>query len=457
MNIIILGAGKVGSYLTEDLADEGYDILVIDRDKEVLDKLLASNDVMGIVGDGRDPEVLLDANVGSCDLFIAITLSDDVNLIASTIAKKLGAKNIIIRLREAKYINQREIIEDITSASRIINPEMIAAKDIQRALKYSHALNVEGFFDDQAIMMELVISKDSVLAGAKIMDLNAYSYDYHTLIGIVNNKGKVVIPHGSYVLEEGEKIYIIGAKEGVDRFYKKEVVDRIEIRNVLIIGAGAISTHLTELLLDRGFEVTVVDIDRKRAELISEKFSDAIVINADGSDPDVLEEVRVESFDAMVCLTGMDEENILISLLGEKYGIEKIIAKVNRTKLLKMTGILDIDTTFTPKRVASDVINRIIRSKENARGQSITSLYRLEDDQVEVIEFAAIEHSDILNKKLKDLKIREDTLIACIKHEELDGRMEVASGESMISLGDRVLVITTNHSFQTIDDIVEQA
>ncbi|WP_311516169.1 Trk system potassium transporter TrkA [uncultured Anaerococcus sp.] len=455
MNIIILGAGKVGSYLTEDLADEGYDILVIDRDKEVLDKLLASNDVMGIVGDGRDPEVLLDANVGSCDLFIAITLSDDVNLIASTIAKKLGAKNIIIRLREAKYINQREIIEDITSASRIINPEMIAAKDIQRALKYSHALNVEGFFDDQAIMMELVISKDSVLAGAKIMDLNAYSYDYHTLIGIVNNKGKVVIPHGSYVLEEGEKIYIIGAKEGVDRFYKKEVVDRIEIRNVLIIGAGAISTHLTELLLDRGFEVTVVDIDRKRAELISEKFSDAIVINADGSDPDVLEEVRVESFDAMVCLTGMDEENILISLLGEKYGIEKIIAKVNRTKLLKMTGILDIDTTFTPKRVASDVINRIIRSKENARGQSITSLYRLEDDQVEVIEFAAIEHSDILNKKLKDLKIREDTLIACIKHEELDGRMEVASGESMISLGDRVLVITTNHSFQTIDDIVE--
>lgn len=457
MNIIILGAGKVGSYLTEDLADEGHDILVIDRDKEVLDKLLASNDVMGIVGDGRDPEVLLDANVGSCDLFIAITLSDDVNLIASTIAKKLGAKNIIIRLREAKYINQREIIEDITSASRIINPEMIAAKDIQRALKYSHALNVEGFFDDQAIMMELVISKDSVLAGAKIMDLNAYSYDYHTLIGIVNNKGKVVIPHGSYVLEEGEKIYIIGAKEGVDRFYKKEVVDRIEIRNVLIIGAGAISTHLTGLLLDRGFEVTVVDIDRKRAELISEKFSDAIVINADGSAPDVLEEVRVESFDAMVCLTGMDEENILISLLGEKYGIEKIIAKVNRTKLLKMTGILDIDTTFTQKRVASDVINRIIRSKENARGQSITSLYRLEDDQVEVIEFAAIEHSDILNKRLKDLKIREDTLIACIKHEELDGRMEVASGESMISLGDRVLVITTNHSFQTIDDIVEQA
>lgn len=455
MNIIILGAGKVGSYLTSGLAEEGHDILVIDRDKDVLDRLLASNDVMGIVGDGRDPEVLVDADVSSCDLFIAITLSDDVNLIASTIAKKLGAKNIIIRLRESQYINQKEIIEEITSASRIINPEMIAAKDIQRALKYSHALNVESFFRDQAIMMELVISEGSSLVGSKISDLNAYSAEYHTLIGIVNNNGKVYIPHGSYVLEQGEKIYIIGAKEGADRFYRKEVLDRIEIKNVLIIGAGAISTHLTELLLERGFGVTVVEIDKKKAEEISEKFSDAVVINADGSDPDVLEEVRVESFDAMVCLTGMDEENILISLLGEKYGIEKIIAKVNRTKLLKMTGILDIDTTFTPKRVAGDVINRIIRSKENARGSSITSLYRLEDDQVEVIEFAAIEHSEILNKKLKDLNIREDTLIACIKHEELDGQIEVPNGDSMISLGDRVLVITTNHTFQVIDDVLE--
>ena len=455
MNIIILGAGKVGSYLTSGLAEEGHDILVIDHDKDVLDKLLASNDVMGIVGDGRDPEVLMDADVSSCDLFIAITLSDDVNLIASTIAKKLGAKNIIIRLRESQYINQKEIIEDITSASRIINPEMIAAKDIQRALKYSHALNVESFFRDQAIMMELVISEGSSLVGSKISDLNAYSAEYHTLIGIVNNNGKVYIPHGSYVLEQGEKIYIIGAKEGADRFYKKEVLDRIEIKNVLIIGAGSISTHLTELLLERGFGVTVVEIDKKKAEEISEKFSDAVVINADGSDPDVLEEVRVENFDAMVCLTGMDEENILISLLGEKYGIEKIIAKVNRTKLLKMTGILDIDTTFTPKRVASDVINRIIRSKENARGSSITSLYRLEDDQVEVIEFAAIEHSDILNTKLRDLNIREDTLIACIKHEERDGQIEVPNGDSMISLGDRVLVITTNHTFQVIDDVLE--
>ena len=455
MKIIILGAGKVGSYLTSDLADEGHDILVIDHNKQVLDKLLASNDIMGIVGDGRDPEVLIDAGVGSCDLFIAISMSDDVNLISSTIAKKLGAKNIIIRLRDDRYLKQKEIIENITSASRIINPELIAAKDIQRTLKYSHALNVEGFFKDKALMMEILISEDSDLAGAKISELNAYSAEYHTLIGIVNNQGKADIPHGSYVLEEGEKIYVIGAKEGVDRFYRQEVLDQIKIKNVLIIGAGSISTYLTGLLLERGFNVTVVEIDKEKAEKISELYSDAVVIHADGADPDVLEQVRVETFDALVALTGIDEENILISLMAKKYGVKKIIAKVNRTKLIKMTGILDIDTTFTPKRVASDVINRIIRSKKNARGSSITSLYSLEDEQVEVIEFAAIDHSSILNKKLRDLAIRDDTLIACIKHEGKNGGIEVPNGDSTISLGDRVLVITTNGTFQTIDDILE--
>lgn len=455
MKIIILGAGKVGSYLTSDLADEGHDILVIDHNKQVLDKLLVSNDIMGIVGDGRDPEVLIDAGVGSCDLFIAISMSDDVNLISSTIAKKLGAKNIIIRLRDDRYLKQKEIIENITSASRIINPELIAAKDIQRTLKYSHALNVEGFFKDKALMMEILISEDSDLAGAKISELNAYSAEYHTLIGIVNNQGKADIPHGSYVLEEGEKIYVIGAKEGVDRFYRQEVLDQIKIKNVLIVGAGSISTYLTGLLLERGFSVTVVEIDKEKAEKISELYSDAVVIHADGADPDVLEQVRVETFDALVALTGIDEENILISLMAKKYGVKKIIAKVNRTKLIKMTGILDIDTTFTPKRVASDVINRIIRSKKNARGSSITSLYSLEDEQVEVIEFAAIDHSSILNKKLRDLAIRDDTLIACIKHEGKNGGIEVPNGDSTISLGDRVLVITTNGTFQTIDDILE--
>ncbi len=453
MKIIILGAGKVGSFVTEDLSNEGHDIIVIDKKKEVLDNLLASNDVMGLVGDGRDVEALVEAGVGDADLFIAISQSDDVNLIASIFAKNLGAKNIITRLREPRYVKHRKFIADVSHAMSIINPEYIAAKDLQRSLKYSHALNVESFFKDRAIMMELVIDEDSILDGKKISELASYSENYHTLIGIINSGGDIKIPHGDDVLKSGDKIYLFGEKDSIDNFYKNEQKDAYDIKDVLIIGAGNLSKYLVGLLLERGFKVTVVDIDRNKAEEMSEMHEGAIVISADGTSPEMLEEIRINDFDAVLALTGIDEENILIALLAQKFGLEKIIAKVNRTKLLKMTGILDIDTTFAPKMAASDVINRYARSKVNARGESISSLYRLEDEKVEVIEFKAIEHSRILDTPLKDLSIRDDSLVLAIDHGEVE--IEIPNGFSKINIGDSVIVATTNHSFKVLDDILE--
>lgn len=453
MKIIILGAGKVGSFVTEDLSNEGHDIIVIDKEKEVLGNLLASNDVMGLVGDGRDVEALVEAGVGDADLFIAISQSDDVNLIASIFAKNLGAKNIITRLREPRYVKHRKFIADVSHAMSIINPEYIAAKDLQRSLKYSHALNVESFFKDRAIMMELVIDEDSILDGKKISELASYSENYHTLIGIINSGGDIKIPHGDDVLKSGDKIYLFGEKDSIDNFYKNEQKDAYDIKDVLIIGAGNLSKYLVGLLLERGFKVTVVDVDRNKAEEMNEMHEGAIVINADGTSPEMLEEIRINDFDAVLALTGIDEENILIALLAQKFGLEKIIAKVNRTKLLKMTGILDIDTTFAPKMAASDVINRYARSKVNARGESISSLYRLEDEKVEVIEFKAIEHSRILDTPLKDLSIRDDSLVLAIDHGEVE--IEIPNGFSKINIGDSVLVATTNHSFKVLDDILE--
>ena len=453
MKIIILGAGKVGSFVTKDLSNEGHDIIVVDKDKEILENLLATEDVMGLVGDGRDVEALAEAGASDSDLFVAISQSDDVNLIASTFAKKLGAKNIITRLREPRYVKHRKFIADVTDAMYIINPEYIAAKDIQRSLKYSHALNVESFFKDRAIMMELVIDKDSALDGRRISELTSYSENYHTLIGIINSGGKVKIPHGDDILRRGDKIYLIGEKESVDSFYKHEQRGAYDIKDVLIVGASNISKYLVGLLLDRGFKVTVVEIDRNKAEDISEMYEGAVVINADGTSPEILEEIRIDRFDAILALTGIDEENILISLLAQRYGIDKVIAKVNRVKLLKMTGIIDIDTTFSPKMAASDVINRYVRSKVNARGESISSLFRFEDDEVEVIEFKAIDHSRILGTPLMDLPIREDCLVLAIDHGQME--IEIPNGMSKIGLGDSVLVATTNHGFTVLDDILE--
>lgn len=455
MNVIIVGAGKVGSYLTSKLSDEGHNILVIEKNKDVLERLLASNDVMGILGDGRDLSVLDEANVDECDAFIAMTFNDDVNLISSMIAKKKGAKSTIVRLRDPRYIKYDEFMRKTMGVDRLVNPEYYAAKEIQRTLKYTYAVNVENFLDSKVILIELEIDENSKLANKSLMDLNAEGLLGNTIIVIGEKDDQVVIPNGNHILEVGEKIYVAGPREDIDKFYKRQVDNKKSIKNVLIVGGGSIALNLSELLLKRNFNVTVLENNKERAIDFSERLPECEVINADGSDPEILDEVRIENYDAVVALTGIDEENILIFLLAKKRGIDKIIAKVNRTQLLKITGILDVDTTVTPKKSASFFVSRLLRSKENSRGESISNLFRLSDDRVEAIDFTVIENSRVTGKKLKDLNVKSNTLIVGISRQNLGGKIEVANGESTIELGDRVMVVTKNKDFKEIDDILE--
>jgi len=457
MNIIILGAGKVGSHLTNELSLQNHDILVIDHDKDVLNRLLEQNDVMALEGDGTDLSILQEANVGACDLFIALTRNDDTNLISAALAKSLGTSDIIIRLRDSRYLNHTQQIQQITGSKLIINPEYLAAKEIQRSIKYSHARNVQTFLEDRAMMFEITIGANSKLAGEKLADADSYLDQFGVLIGMVRYNGTITIPNGDFVLEAGQKIYVMGTKTDVDKFYKAEIPENIRVKDVLIIGASTLAHQLTGLLLERNFNVTVIELDREKAISIQERYGGAVVINADGSDPDILEEARINSFDSVISLTGIDEENILIALIAQRWGIDKIIAKVNRTNLLKLTGILDIDATFTPKSAASNYINRLVRSKYDAMGVStLNNLYKLEGDEVEVLEFEVSEKSRIFNQRLKDLDMKAGTLVAIIEHSEYGGKIEVATGESKIDMGDRVLVITKDKNITKIDDILER-
>lgn len=455
MDIIIVGAGKVGTYLTSKLDDEGHNILVIEKDKEVLERLLAQNDVMGILGDGRDLDVLDEANVKDCDAFIAMTFNDDVNLISSIMAKRKGAKSTIVRLRDPRYIKDEEFMRKAMEVDRIVNPEFFAAKEIQRTLKYTYAVNVENFLNSKVILIELELDKNSKLKNKSLMDLNREGLLGNTIVAIGEKDDEVTIPNGNHILREGEKIYVAGPREDVDDFYKRQVDSRKSIKDVLIVGGGSIALYLTKLLLKRNFNVTVLENNKERAIEFSEMVPACDVINADGTDPEILDEVRVENYDAVVSLTGIDEENILISLLAQKRGIDKVISKVNRTELLKITGILDVDTTVTPKKSASFFVSRLLRSKENSRGESISNLYRLSDDRVEAIDFTVIEESKAAGIKLKDINLKSDTLIVGISRKELGGRIEIANGESTIELGDRVMVITKHKDFTEIDDILE--
>ena len=371
------------------------------------------------------------------------------------IAKKKGAKSTIVRLRDPRYIKYDEFMRKTMGVDRLVNPEYYAAKEIQRTLKYTYAVNVENFLDSKVILIELEIDGNSKLANKSLMDLNAEGLLGNTIIVIGEKDDQVVIPNGNHILEVGEKIYVAGPREDIDKFYKRQVDNKKSIKNVLIVGGGSIALYLSELLLKRNFNVTVLEIDKERAIDFSERLPECEVINADGSDPEILDEVRIENYDAVVALTGIDEENILISLLAKKRGIDKIIAKVNRTQLLKITGILDVDTTVTPKKSASFFVSRLLRSKENSRGESISNLFRLSDDRVEAIDFTVIEKSRVTGKKLKDLNVKANTLIVGISRQNLGGKIEVANGESTIELGDRVMVVTKNKDFKEIDDILE--
>lgn len=455
MNIIIIGAGKIGSFLTSQLAEENHNILLIDKDKEVLDRTLSSNDVMGILGDGTDPEVLKEADVDQCHIFVALAQDDDTNIIACLMAKSLGARYTIARIREPKYTDDLDFMRKSMGVDNIVNPEYYAAKEIQRTLKYPESHSVEAFFSDRVNMIQLEVGKDSDLLNKPLRELSRDGLLEGCLICMAKKDGNIFIPDGSHVLSEGEFIHVAGNSENLFRVYKSEVKSDEEIKNVMIIGASRIAYYLTGLLLERNFEVTIIELDRQRAYEIQEAFPGAKVINTNGADPEILEEERITSYDAVISLTGVDQENILISLVAKKFGIKKIMTKVDNTKLLKLTGLLDMDDTITSKRAASDFVIRLVRSKENSNGFSIKNLYRLEDEEVEAIEFNVIENCNIIGKKLKDIKTKDNTLVAYIK-DGPNGEISVANGNSEIKLGDRVLVMTTHKNYSEVDDILEQ-
>lgn len=303
-------------------------------------------------------------------------------------------------------------------------------------------------------MIQLEVHKDSKLLKKSLKELSIEGLFSNALVCIAKKDGIIFIPDGNHILEEGEFIHIAASSEDLYRIYKSEVKKDDVIKKVMIIGGSRIAYYLTGLLLKRNFEVTLIELNRNRAYKIQEAFAQAVVINTDGADPEILEEERITNFDAVISLTGVDQENILISLVAKRFGIKKIMTKVDNSSLLKLTGILNMDDTITSKRAATDFVNRLVRSKENANGFSIKNLYRLEDERVEAIEFNVIENSRIVGKKLKDLNTKKNTLVTYIK-DAATGNISIANGDSIIKLKDRVLVLTTEKNFAEIDDILE--
>lgn len=451
MKIVIVGAGKIGEILCRDLSSEGNDITLIEQDAKVLDKILAVSDIMGIVGNGANREVLTDASVHSADIFIAVTTNDEINLISSVMAKKMGAKYTIARVRNPEYSEQMQFMKESLGIDIMLNPEAEAADFIRKNLEYPNALNVDSFAKNKVNLVEIMVEKESYLDNLKLVDFKQ-KYFKNLLVCIVQRGQEIYVPTGNFVLKADDKIYVTGTHSDLGEFYKSLGHSDERIKSVFIVGGGRITHYLTDILLKKKIKVKIVEMDEERAKELSETFEDAEIINGNGLDMDLLEEENFSRFDACVSLTGIDEENIIISMFADKIGIKKTITKINSTSLLNVLDFVGLQSILTPKKIIADYIVKIVRSFAGAQGENnIQNLYRLADNRVEAIEFSIGEYSRVSGIPLKDLHIKENVLIPCISR---DGKLIMPGGMDVIKPYDTVIIITTQQYLDDIDQII---
>ncbi|MCI6153445.1 Trk system potassium transporter TrkA [Fusobacterium perfoetens] len=451
MKIIIVGAGKVGELLCNDLSNEGNDITLIETDSKILDKVLSYNDIMGIVGNGTDCEILKEAYIENTDIFIAVTQSDEINIISSIMAKKLGAKYTIARVRNPLYFSQMKFMSESLGIDRLLNPEAEAAFFISKNLEFPNALNVETFAKNKVTMVEFLVQKESYIDGIKLKDFK-HNHFSNILVCIVQRGQEVFIPTGNFILKSGDKIYITGNPNDIQEFSKSLGNNDEKIKSVMIIGGGKITHYLIKILLEKKINVKVIEANSEKAKILSETFEDATIIHGDGTDNELLEEENFRNYDALISLTGIDEENIILSLYANKVGIKKTITKINGISLFNVLELVGLQSIITPKKIVADHIIKIVRSLISSQEENIETLYRIAENKVEAIEFKVPKTSMIINVPLKKLDIKENLLILYIIR---NNKVIFPKGDDVILPEDKIIIITTEKYLNDVNKILK--
>lgn len=450
MKIVIAGAGVVGESLCSELSEEGNDVILIEKVEKILNRLVETYDITGLVGNGASYETLLEAGTDTADIFIAATESDELNIISSIIAKKLGTKFTIARVRNPEYSSNMQFVREGLGISLMINPEQETAKSIANKLMFPVALSVENFFGQRAGFISIRVQKDNFLNGMQLKELEFSSKD-KVIICTVRRGEDVFIPSGDFTILEGDIVHIAGSKEAVHKFYDKIEKSNLKIDSALLVGGGTISHYLIGKLLENRIEVKVIENNKERAEKLSEAYPKAIVIRGDEADQEFLMQERISNYDATAILTDSDEENAVITMFVNSITNSKLITKMSRTLLIPMLEKNTRTSAVVPKKVISDMIISVVRSKANMRGSTMSFLYRLEN-QVEFITFEINENSNAIDIPLKDLKIKKGILIASILRNE---KMIFPGGNDVIKSSDSVMIVITASSIEDFDDILE--
>lgn len=453
MNIIIVGDGKVGAALAEQLSMEGHDITIIDPNERVLSHSAERLDVMVLAGNGASMSTLRDAGCEDADLLIAATSRDELNLLTCLTAKKLGAKHTIARIRNLDYAEQLTAMREELGLSLTVNPEQTAAHEAYQLLQFPSFLKRESFAKGRVEIVAVPIQEGSKLTGIPLHKLYEIAR-VNVLVCAVERGEEVYIPGGSFVLQEGDTIFVTAALRDLAILIKNLGLVEHKVRNLLIIGGSRIAFHLTRRCLDSGIDVKIIERDHERCVRLAEAFPAATVIEADGSRQDVLDAEGIRSYDALITLTGMDEENLVLSMLGTHLGVGKVITKVDRIEYYDVFRRSGIGSIISPKGLCCANIAQYVRAMSSASASdSVLTLHPIADGKAEALEFLAGPSTPHCKEPLKDLPLRKGILISCITHR---GQTIIPRGDSSFAPGDTVIVVATQErAISDLSDIFE--
>ena len=451
MQIILVGGGKVGAALCRSLVEENHDVVLIEQKESVLKYLTKRYDIIGLLGNGANHKILEQADIQDCDIFIAMTDKDEVNMIAAVLAKQMGAKETIVRVRNPEYSNTYFKERNFLGFSLVINPELLTARYIANSIDFPNAKSVEHFVNGRVMLMEFSVSEQSILSH---MTLSQFRKRFgNIVICAIQRQDNILIPDGDQSILPGDRIFVTGSRVEMVLFHN--FVKHKLIKNMMIIGAGGIAYYLLSLLRNNKINLKVVERDEQRAQWLSQEFPHLNIVVGDGTANDVLLEENAANYDAAATLTGVDEENIIASLFLEKIGVPKNITKVNRTSLLEIVDHNFVSSSIvTPKSIAADTVMHFVRGRDNAQDSNLDAMHHIANGRIETLQFEIRDKNKMAGQQLSNIKLKDNVLIAAIIRQ---GRTIYPTGVDILEVGDKVVVITLLKNITNIYDVMKRS
>ena len=451
MKCIIIGCGKVGITLAEQLCQENHDVVIMDASAKRMQDIPENIDAMRIVGNGASIQAQMEAGVNEADILIAVTGSDELNLLCCLIAKKAGKCSTIARVRNPVYSKEINFIKERLGVSMTINPELTAATEIARLLRFPSAIKIDTFAKGRVELLKFKIRPQFKLDQLAVSALQN-TLKSNILVAAVEREDNVYIPNGDFILKDGDLVSIIASPQNAANFFQTIGLKTNQVRNCMIVGGGTIAFYLAKELLSMKIPVRIVEKDPARCELLSQELPHATIICGYGTDRKLLLEEGLCTAEGFVSLTNMDEENLMLALFAKDQSSAKLVTKVNRLAFDEIIERLDIGSVVYPKYITADYILQYVRAMQNTIGSNVETLYQILDDRAEALEFAIHEESPVTDTPLMELNLKDNLLIGCIHRRE---RVFIPRGHDSIQVGDTVIIVTTQVGLQDIRDILK--